>query len=79
MTGLVATKDINSSIAGEVITLINVGDNELVLADQNTGSMPENRIITGTGADLTLIPDESATMFYDQASERWRVISTTGA
>jgi hypothetical protein len=79
MTGLVATKDINSSIAGEVITLINVGNNELVLANQNTGSMPENRIITGTGVDLTLIPDESATMFYDQASERWRVISTTGA
>ena len=78
MTGLVATKDINSSIAGEVITLINVGGNELVLANRNTGSMPENRIITGTGADLTLIPDESATMFYDQTSERWRVISTTG-
>ncbi|NIV31776.1 MAG: hypothetical protein GWN58_20510 [Anaerolineae bacterium] len=56
-----------------------MGSNELVLANQNTGSMPENRIITGTGADLSLIPDESATMFYDRASERWRVIATTGA
>jgi hypothetical protein len=79
ITGFVATKDINSSTAGEMITLINVGSNELVLANQNTDSTPENRIITGIGADLTLIPDESATMFYDRASERWRVISTTGA
>lgn len=78
VTGFVATKDINSNMAGEVITLINVGDHELVLADRNTDSIPQNRIITGTGADLTLIPDETATMFYDQASERWRVISTTG-
>ena len=78
MTGLVATKDINSSSAGEVITLINVGENELVLANQNAGSMPKNRIITGTGADLSLLPDESTTIFYDQASDRWRVISTTG-
>jgi hypothetical protein len=79
ITGFVATEDINSSVAGEVITLINVGDNELVLANRSSGSLPENRIITGTGEDLTLIPDESATMFYDQASERWRVISTTGS
>jgi hypothetical protein len=79
ITGFVATRDINSSIAGEVITLINVGSDDLILANQNTNSTPENRIITGSGGNLTLIPDESATMFYDQISERWRVISTTGA
>lgn len=78
ITGFVATKDINSNVAGEVITLINVGSGELVLANQDAGSMAKNRIITGIGADRTLMPDECATMFYDQASARWRIISTTG-
>jgi hypothetical protein len=79
ITGFVATGGISSSIAGEIITLINVGGNDLVLANQNESSMPENRIITGSGTDLTLFKDECATIFYDGISERWRVISTTGA
>ena len=78
ITGLVATKDIDSTVAGELMTLINVGDADLVLADQSPRSLAPNRVITGTGADLTLRPDQTATLFYDQTSARWRVLSHTG-
>jgi hypothetical protein len=79
ITGFVATKDINSTVAGEVMTLINVGDFDLVLDNQSPRSLAPDRIITGTGASLTLAPDRTATLFYDQTSARWRVISTTGS
>lgn len=64
---------------GEVIVIINVGDGRLTLANRSERSLPQNRIVTGTGADLVLEPDETATIFYDEASERWRVLSTTGS
>jgi len=79
ITGFVATKDINSSVAGEVMTLINVGEFDLILANQSPSSLAPDRIITGTGASLRLGPDQTATLFYDQTSARWRVLSTTGA
>jgi hypothetical protein len=78
ITGFVATKDINSPVAGEVMTFINVGGFDLILEDQSARSLPANRIVTGTRANLTLGPDRTATLFYDQTSARWRVLSTTG-
>lgn len=79
ITGFVATKDIDSSVVGEVMTLINVGEFELILANQSPGSRAPDRIITGTGASLRLGHYRTATLFYDQTSARWRVLSTTGA
>jgi hypothetical protein len=78
ISGFVATKDIDSPVAGEMLTLINVGAFDLVLDDQSARSLEPNRIITGTGRSLTLGPDRTATLFYDQNSARWRVLSTTG-
>ena len=78
ISGFVATKEIDSPVAGEMMTLINVGAFDLVLDDQSQRSLEPNRIITGTGRDLTLAPDRTATLFYDQTSARWRVLSTTG-
>jgi hypothetical protein len=78
ISGFVATKDIDSPVAGEMLTLINVGAFDLVLDDQSPRSREPNRIITGTGRNLTLGSDRTATLFYDQTSARWRVLSTTG-
>ncbi len=78
ITGFVATKDIDSPVAGELMTLINVGGADLILANQSEQSLEANRVITGTGANLTLGPDQTANLFYDQTSARWRVLSTTG-
>lgn len=60
---------------GRMVYLVNVGANNIVLQNQNAGSSAANRIITGTGADVTLAPDNAATLIYDAASQRWRVLS----
>ncbi len=56
-----------------------IGSNTLILGHQDTGSAAANRIISPTGADLTLGPDESAFLWYDAVTDRWRILFTTGA
>jgi len=63
--------------AGRGVTFMNVGANNLVLRNQNAGSSAENRIITGTGASVTIQPDRSAFLVYDGTSVRWRLVSFT--
>lgn len=53
--------------------LVNVGAFNIVLKNQDVASQAANRIITGTGADLTIGPDARATLWYDPDSDRWRV------
>lgn len=44
----------------------------------NSGGTAANRIITGTGADLSLTDGASIWLFYDTTSTRWRVIGGSG-
>ena len=60
---------------GQLLTIVNVGAQDVVLANQSAGSTAANQIITGTGTDLTLSADESAQLFYDITSARWRVLN----
>lgn len=60
---------------GELRLVVNVGSNDLVLQNQNAGSAAANRIITGTGADLTLGADGAALLLYDGTTARWRVVA----
>lgn len=78
ITGIDATTA-NFSEAGDYLRVVNVGAFDVVLGHQDAASLAANRIISPTGADLTLGPDESAVLWYDTASSRWRVLSTTGA
>jgi hypothetical protein len=57
------------------IRLVNAGAQNIVLQNQNAGSSAVNRIITGTGADITVAPDDIACLWYDDATDRWRVVS----
>lgn len=60
--------------AGRFLLLINVGAANGALNHQNAGSVAENRIITKDGLSLVIIPNGSALLFYDDVSDRWRVI-----
>lgn len=73
ITGMVAAS------SGDERVIVNVGSFDLVLAHDSASSTAANRIYSNTGANLTLNPNESATLFYDGTSNRWRVIATTGA
>ncbi len=61
---------------GRLLSIINVGSNNIVLSNQNSGSQPANRIITGTGANLTLRANNAATLLYDGTTRQWRVLSS---
>lgn len=64
-------------ISDEMKFIENVGSNNLILANESTSSNVENRIVTGTGANLILTPNKSALLWYDQTTQRWRVVATT--
>ncbi len=65
--------------ANRFLYLINVGSNDIVLANQSASSTAANRIITGTGASLTMEADDVSFLYYDSTTARWRVISFSDA
>jgi hypothetical protein len=60
---------------GRWMTLINVGAQNIVIQNQNASSTTTNRIITGTGADVTMAADATLTLWYDGTTGRWRVVN----
>ena len=52
--------------------IANVGANNIVLANNSGSSDAENRILTHSGANITLTPGQLAVMCYDFTSARWR-------
>jgi hypothetical protein len=52
--------------------LLNVGAQDLVIANQNGCSDEANRIITGTGASVTIAADTCVLIWYDLTTARWR-------
>jgi hypothetical protein len=53
--------------------IINVSSYDVVIANQDVGSVAINRIISQIGG-LILAADDSMTIVYDPVTERWRVI-----
>lgn len=54
--------------------LVNVGSQNLVLANASVSSSAENQIVCHTGGNITLNAAESVIVFYDFGSSRWRTI-----
>jgi hypothetical protein len=55
------------------VVIVNVGVQDLVITNLDALSAAPNRVITGTGASVTIGPDESAVLFYDLTTARWRL------
>lgn len=69
ITGLAGGAD------GRVIILHNVGAQNIVLINQDSGSTAANRFLLG--GDVTLAADASLSLRYDSTTQRWRAISPT--
>jgi hypothetical protein len=73
-----ASRDISSIAGGRSgrrLTIINVGSNNIVLRDESAAlGTAANRIITGTGASITLAANGKAHLIYDDTTARWRVV-----
>lgn len=72
ITGLMAPAAELETGRDRVLVLVNVGANDIVLENADTGSDAANRFaLTG---DITLAAAAAATCWYDIISSRWRVI-----
>jgi hypothetical protein len=65
---------------GTIITITNASSTgSFVLYNQSASSTAGNRIITGTGGDITIPSDASVELKYDGISLAWRVLGNWGA
>lgn len=60
---------------GYLLFVVNIGPtNNLIIKDNDSGSLAENRILTANGSDLTVAPFETALLGYDTTNQQWHVI-----
>lgn len=69
-----AITGIAGGVDGRMITLVNAAGQAATLSNNSGSSSVGNRIITGTGTDLTLESGASITLTYDSAATVWRVV-----
>lgn len=74
-SGTTTITGVGNGIGGRVLILHNISGNNITLANQSASSSAGTRMITGTGADITMAPDQSATMVFDTSTNRWRIIA----
>jgi len=71
---------INNIVAssGLFFMLSNVTGNTIVITNDSGGTAAD-RIITGSGADISLENNASLLLYYDDTTTRWRVVGGSGA
>lgn len=57
---------------GKKVTLSNIGSQNIVLKNENAGASAANRF--AIGADITLTPGLSESLWYDALTTRWRLM-----
>jgi hypothetical protein len=78
ITGLVAPA--SPAKPGKPLRVVAIGAGTVTLNNEDAGSTAANRIITGTGAALTLAAATGwALVVYDGTSSRWRVLASSVA
>jgi hypothetical protein len=66
------------STQGQILVLTNEVGGAIDVKNE-TGTTAADRILTGTGADISLANNASLFIIYDFGSSRWRVIGGTGS
>lgn len=59
---------------GRTLLIYNYGAQDIVLANASASSTAANRILTGTGSDITMTPGMSKMLVYELGGTNWRVI-----
>jgi hypothetical protein len=63
-----------ASVGPGIQVISNIGAQNLVLANDNAGSAEANQILAHTGANITLNPNESALIYYDDVTGKVRTV-----
>ncbi|HRF28156.1 MAG TPA: carbohydrate binding domain-containing protein [Candidatus Saccharibacteria bacterium] len=69
---------IANGVDGRVITLVNAASQAANINNEAAGSSASNRIITGTGSNISLPAGSSVSLVYDSGASRWRIIGAAG-
>jgi hypothetical protein len=62
---------------GYILTLMNAGSATAFLNNNDSNSTAANRILTGTGTNISLLVDSTVTLVYDSSSAVWRAGSVS--
>lgn len=72
---LVSIQDIPAASDEQMLILRNATGNTITLKNTDTGS---TSVLTGTGADMTLVNKSAVLLMYDTVSSRWQVVGGSG-
>jgi hypothetical protein len=70
---------ISAGANGQILYLHNPSSYTLTLSNQSISSSAVNRIVTGTGADLSVPSNTSVTLQYDGTAAVWRVTGSSNS
>lgn len=65
---------IAGGVKGRVMTLQNVGSNNIILRSESSSSSAANRLVGAGGSDVWLVPGEEIRLYYDSTAARWRIV-----
>lgn len=76
MTGSTATEiqGINSAHDSKVVHIHNRSSANVVLSNQDAGAAAADRMLLPEGRDITMLPQESVTLYYCTADTRWKIL-----
>lgn len=77
--GFTGLSGMNGYDNGKVIYLINATAGSVTVYNEAAGATAVERIVTGTGADLTLAAGAAIVAKYDSTTQRWRVVGGSGS
>lgn len=67
---------LSSPVDGRLAVLVNQTGSTITIVNEDAGQTASNRILTGTGADITIANNASAILFYNSNNSRWNSISS---
>lgn len=70
---------LDGGVTGRQLLIINVGSNNLVLANQSGSSDAANRIICQNSVNLTIEATNDCRLYFDSTTSRWRVVEAYDA
>jgi len=79
LTGAVVSIAGVTNLLDSLIIIENLTGASFSVLNENAGAAANDRIITGTGADITVANNQSLLVYYCSLQSRWRVIGGTGS
>lgn len=76
LTGVVtALRGMANGADGKLVTVINGTGGTFTISNENSNPSAANRIITGSGSDVSISDGATVLFQYDSGSTRWRMVS----